>query len=182
MEGKNTAFDYIRQNNFLLFYKIMYSLIPIQQNQFETFFALIEELADFEALARPDADAKSRLRQDICGDQPRITAYLIETDDHFCGYVITFQSYSSFLAKPTLYLEDIYIQPNFRGKGIGKSIMKILVQYALEQGCGRMEWVVLDWNTSAQEFYHGLGAVHMKEWFPFRLTEEAMKQLINKES
>ena len=58
--------------------------------------------------------------------------------------------------------------------------MKILVQYALEQGCGRMEWVVLDWNTSAQEFYHGLGAVHMKEWFPFRLTEEAMKQLINK--
>jgi GNAT superfamily N-acetyltransferase len=160
----------------------MSSLIPIQENQFDTFFALIEELADFEALARPDADAKTRLKLDICGDQPRIKAYLIETDDHLCGYVITFQSYSSFLAKPTLYLEDIYIQPNFRGKGIGKSIMNMLADYALEQGCGRMEWVVLDWNTSAQEFYHGLGAVHMKEWFPFRLTEDAMKQLINKKS
>ena len=160
----------------------MSSLIPIQENQFDRFFALIEELADFEALARPDADAKSRLKLDICGDQPRIKAYLIESNDTYCGYVITFHSYSSFLAKPTLYLEDIYIQPSFRGKGIGKSIMSMLADYALEQGCGRMEWVVLDWNTSAQEFYHGLGAVHMKEWFPFRLTEDAMKQLINKKS
>jgi GNAT superfamily N-acetyltransferase len=158
----------------------MSSLIPIQENQFDTFFALIEELADFEALARPDADAKSRLKLDICGDQPRIKAYLIESNDTYCGYVITFHSYSSFLAKPTLYLEDIYIQPNYRGKGIGKNIMNMLADYALQQGCGRMEWVVLDWNTSAQEFYHGLGAVHMKEWFPFRLTEDAMKQLINK--
>ena len=94
--------------------------------------------------------------------------------------MITFHSYSSFLAKPTLYLEDIYIQQEYRGKGIGKSIMNMLVHSALEQGCGRMEWVVLDWNTSAQEFYHGLGAVHMKEWFPFRLTEDAMQQLINR--
>jgi GNAT superfamily N-acetyltransferase len=160
----------------------MSSLIPIQENQFDRFFALIEELADFEALARPDADAKSRLKLDICGDQPRIKAYLIESNDTYCGYVITFHSYSSFLAKPTLYLEDIYIQPSFRGKGIGKSIMSMLADYALEQGCGRMEWVVLDWNTSAQEFYHGLGAVHMKEWFPFRLTDDAMKQLIYKKS
>ena len=157
----------------------MSSLIPVQENQFDTFFALIEELADFEALARPDADAKSRLKQDVCGDNSRVKAYLIESDGMYCGYVITFQSYSSFLAKPTLYLEDIYIQPGFRGKGIGKSIMKMLVQIALKEQCGRMEWVVLDWNTSAQEFYHGLGAVHMKEWFPYRLTEEAMKQLIN---
>ena len=158
----------------------MPSLIPVHEHSFDTFFSLIEELADFEALARPDAHAKARLKQDICGESPRIRAYLIEADDHFCGYVITFLSYSSFLAKPTLYLEDIYIQPNFRGKGIGKNIMKKLAQSALESGCARMEWVVLDWNTSAQEFYHGLGAVHMKEWFPFRLTEQAMKQLINR--
>ena len=157
----------------------MSSLIPVQEDLFDTFFSLIEELADFEALARPDADAKSRLKKDVCSDFPRVHAYLIEAEDHFCGYVITFQSYSSFLAKPTLYLEDIYIQSQYRGKGIGKSIMKILAQQALESGCGRMEWVVLDWNTSAQEFYHGLGAIHMKEWFPFRLTEQAMKQLIN---
>lgn len=158
---------------------MMSSLIPVQIAQFDIFFSLIEELADFEALARPDAEAKVRLHSDICGPNPRIQAYLIESDGHYCGYVITFHSYSSFLAKPTLYLEDIYIQPHVRGKGIGKSIMKILVQQALESGCGRMEWVVLDWNTSAQEFYHGLGAIHMKEWYPFRLTEQAMQQLIN---
>lgn len=158
----------------------MSSLIPVQEDQFDIFFSLIEELADFEALARPNEEAKSRLKEDICGDHPRIKAYLIEFDGKHCGYVITFHSYSSFLAKPTLYLEDIYIQPEYRGKGIGKSIMNMLVHNALEQGCGRMEWVVLDWNTSAQEFYHGLGAVHMKEWFPFRLTEDAMQQLINR--
>ena len=158
---------------------MMSSLIPVQENQFDIFFSLIEELADFEALARPNEEAKSRLKLDICGDHPRIKAYLIESDGTYCGYVITFHSYSSFLAKPTLYLEDIYIQPKFRGKGIGTSIMNMLVHIALNEQCGRMEWVVLDWNTSAQEFYHGLGAVHMKEWFPYRLTEEAMKQLIN---
>ena len=109
----------------------MPSLIPVHEHLFDTFFALIEELADFEALARPDAEAKARLKYDICGDSPRVHAYLIEADNHYCGYVITFLSYSSFLAKPTLYLEDIYIQPKYRGQGIGKSIMKILSQKAL---------------------------------------------------
>jgi GNAT superfamily N-acetyltransferase len=160
----------------------MPTLVPVTAAQFDIFFSLIEELADFEVLTRPDAQAKARLETDICGENPRVKAYLIESEEHYCGYVITFFSYSSFLAKPTLYLEDIYIQPDFRRKGIGKSIMKKLVRFALDQDCGRMEWVVLDWNTSAQEFYSGFGAIHMKEWYSYRLTEEAMKQVLHNES
>ena len=155
------------------------SLIPVTHAEFETFFSLIEELADFEELTRPDQEAKARLFNDACGEQPRVQAYLIRIGDEDCGYVITFHSYSSFLAKPTLYLEDIYIQPHRRNQGIGTSIMKQLALKALSDGCGRMEWVVLDWNTSAQEFYHGIGAIQMKEWYPFRLTEEAMQHFID---
>ena len=152
------------------------SLIPVSNAEFETFFALIEELADFEQLPRPDRDAKARLLRDCSGEQPIIRAYLIRFENNDCGYVITYTSYSSFLAKPTLYLEDIYIQPQFRKQGIGTQIMKQLVIKALHDGCGRMEWVVLDWNTTAQEFYQTIGAVHMKEWYPFRMNEEAMQQ------
>lgn len=178
MEGKNTAFDYIRQNNFTLQNpSTMPSLVKVTQSQFETFFSLIEELADFEALARPSAEAKARLFRDTCDENPRISAYLIESDSEYCGYVITYLSYSSFLAKPTLYLEDIYVQPDKRNQGIGTAIMRQLAEIAIHQQCGRMEWVVLDWNVSAQEFYNGIGAIHMKEWYPYRLNEEALQQL-----
>ncbi len=181
MDSKNTAFDYIRQNIFLIRIPHMAnpSLISVTHAEFETFFSLIEELADFEELARPNKEAKARLFKDACGEHQRIQAYLIKSGEQECGYVITLYSYSSFLAKPTLYLEDIYIQPHHRKQGIGTSIMKLLATKALNDGCGRMEWVVLDWNTSAQEFYHGIGAIHMKEWYPFRLTEEAMQHFIN---
>lgn len=181
MDSKNTAFDYIRQNIFLIRTSLMAnpSLISVTHAEFQTFFSMIEELADFEELARPNNEAKARLYKDTCGEFPRIQAYLIRFDEKDCGYAITFHSYSSFLAKPTLYLEDIYIQPHHRKQGIGTSIMKQLATKALSDGCGRMEWVVLDWNTSAQEFYHGIGAVHMKEWYPFRLTEEAMQHFID---
>jgi len=156
------------------------SLIPVSNAEFETFFALIEELADYEELPRPNQEAKTRLFRDCTGEHQMIQAYVIRLEHVACGYVITFRSYSSFLAKPTLYLEDIYIQPQFRNQGIGKQIMKKLVAKALDEGCGRMEWVVLDWNTTAQEFYKSIGAVHMKEWYPFRLTEESMQQFIGK--
>ena len=149
----------------------------VTEIDFDEFFGLIEELADFENLERPDSEAKKRLFVDVCGPKNRIQAFLIRDDGNAVGYAIIFFSYSSFLAKPTLYLEDIYIQPAMRGKGIGSFTMKFLARKAVGAGCGRMEWVVLDWNTNAQEFYDALGAQHMKEWFPYRITGEALQAL-----
>ena len=152
-------------------------ICAVSKDNFDAFFSLIEELADFEHLSKPSSEAKQRLFVDCTEHNSRIEAYLIYSGKKTIGYTIIFYSYSSFLAKPSLYLEDIYVQPEFRSKGIGSFIMKFLAKKALNSGCGRMEWVVLDWNTSAQVFYKNLGAIHMKEWFPYRMDESALQFL-----
>ena len=154
-------------------------ICAVSKENFDAFFSLIEELADFEHLSKPSFEAKQRLFIDCTESNSRIEAYLIYSEKKTIGYTIIFYSYSSFLAKPSLYLEDIYVQPEFRSKGIGAFIMKFLAKKAMNSGCGRMEWVVLDWNTSAQIFYENLGAVHMKEWFPYRMDESALQILAN---
>jgi GNAT superfamily N-acetyltransferase len=138
---------------------------------------LICALADYEQLPPPDADAQERFRADgwnTAARPPRFEAWLaeVETDGatQAAGYAITFETYSSFLARPTLYLEDLFVLPEFRRHGVGSALMRHLIATAQERGCGRMEWVVLDWNTSAQEFYRQFDATHLTEWYTYRIA------------
>jgi len=143
----------------------------------DTFLALVDALADFEKLPRPEPEARERLLRDALGDSPRIEAFLAWIGDDAVGYAITFQSYSSFLALPTQYLEDVFVLPAYRKRGVGFKLFLHVAQLAHERGCGRMEWAVLDWNTPALEFYERLGARQLKEWQLFRLTSSELAPL-----
>jgi len=139
---------------------------------------LIRALADYEKLDPPDADAQQRLVRDIFGDKPRLEAWLAFVDGAAAGYALTFETYSSFLALPTLYLEDIFVRPEYRGRGAGAALFRRLVEEARRRGCGRMEWVVLDWNRPALEFYERFGAQRLKEWITMRLTRADFERIL----
>ncbi len=133
---------------------------------------LICALADFEKLPRPDAAAQGRLAADGFGPTPRFESWLAHVPENSdpVGYAILFETYSTFLAKPTLYLEDIFVLPDFRHQGVGTAFLEHCVAQARERGCGRMEWTCLDWNTKAQSVYEcKLGAKKMSEWLLYRL-------------
>jgi GNAT superfamily N-acetyltransferase len=138
---------------------------------------LIDGLADYEKLPRPDAAARERLAMDASGPSPRFRTLLAEVEGTVVGYAIYFFTYSTFLARPTLYLEDIFVLPEFRGRGAGKALFRACAAEALREGCGRMEWQVLDWNKPSIDFYERAGARLMKEWVPCRLTGEALAAL-----
>lgn len=133
---------------------------------------LICALADYEKLAPPSADARERLVRDIFGGKPRLDAFLVSVDSRISGYALVLETYSSFLALPTLYLEDIFVLPELRGCGAGSSLFRAMIAEADRRGCGRMEWVVLDWNRPAQDFYARHGAVRLEDWQTWRLTRE----------
>lgn len=138
---------------------------------------LIRELALFEELEPPDSAAARRLTADIFGPSPRLEAYLGGFDEEPVAYALVLETYSSFLARPTLYLEDLYVQPAFRGRGLGELMVRRLAAEAVERECGRMEWVVLDWNEGAQRFYRRAGAEMMDGWRICRLSGEALEDL-----
>jgi GNAT superfamily N-acetyltransferase len=146
------------------------------------FLELIDGLADYEKLPRPDADARQRLSTDAFGDKRRFWGLLAEVDGTAVGYAIYFFTYSSFLARPTLYLEDIFVLPDARGKGAGLALFRTCVRTAVSEGCGRMEWQVLSWNTPSIQFYERLGAHHMETWLPFRLDAETLATLTHSDS
>lgn len=142
----------------------------------ETLLALIGALADYEHLSPPSPDACERLIRDGWPDtgEPRFTSWLAEIENasgqtEAVGYAISFFTYSSFLALPTLYIEDIFILPDQRRMAAGSALFQRLVEEARARGCGRVEWVVLDWNTSAQQFYQKHGAKHLTDWQCYRL-------------
>jgi GNAT superfamily N-acetyltransferase len=139
---------------------------------------LVRGLAEYERLPPPDHDAQQRLTRDIFSSPPRIQAYLGECNGVAAGYAFVFETYSSFLALPTLYLEDVFVLPQFRGMKVGYALFTALVQEAYDRGCGRMEWAVLDWNRLAIDFYLRLRAQHMKEWQLFRLTRDDMERIL----
>jgi GNAT superfamily N-acetyltransferase len=130
---------------------------------------LIIELAKFEKLLPPDEKAKQRLFIHAFGKNPSFYVLLAKTNGTAVGYAFYFFTYSSFLARRTLYLEDIFVSENYRNKGIGKLLFNELVNIAKKQKCGRMEWCVLEWNINAINFYEKLGARQLKEWNYYRL-------------
>src|SRR5262249_42568429 len=139
--------------------------------------SLIDSLADYEQLPRPDAAARERLVRDGFGATPRFQAYFAEADGRTLGYALTLQAYSSFLARTSLWLEDIFVLPAERRHGVGRAIFRFLAAEALRRGCARLEWAVLTWNQSAIDFYEQSGARRITEWYVYRLTDEQLPDL-----
>lgn len=141
------------------------------------FLRLVRELAEFEKLAPPSPEAEARLLQDAFGPDPRYELLVALHGGEVVAYAIVLRTYSSFLAKPTLYLEDIYLAPGHRGTGLAERMMGTLARLALSRGWGRLEGIVLTWNERARRFYARTGAKELKEWYFFRYDEEALAAL-----
>jgi len=139
---------------------------------------LIRELADYEKLSPPDDDAAARLLTDAFGAVPRFEIFLAIEGETVAGYAFIFETYSTFLALPTLYIEDIFVREAYRKHGIGKALFQHCVAEAHARGCGRLDWVVLDWNQSAIEFYQRQGGKYLAEWQLYRITREEIAALI----
>ena len=146
---------------------------------------LIRGLADYEKMLDQLETTEEAVRSTLFppgGRPPDASCVIAEVDGAPAGFALYFFNYSTFLARPGLYLEDLYVKPEFRGRGLGKALLLHLARVARERGCGRMEWAVLDWNTPAIEFYESLGARRMNEWQLCRLTAEDLAALASKET
>jgi len=140
------------------------------------FIQLLLGLARFEKLDPPDREARRRIVDDVF-ERKRIKLLLALLAGKPVGYALYFFTYSSFLAKPTLYLEDIFVSIEYRRMGIGRSLFMRCVQEAIRRGCGRMEWSVLNWNSKAVRFYSKMGASKLSEWSTFRLDSKGLSRL-----
>jgi GNAT superfamily N-acetyltransferase len=140
-------------------------------------FSLIQELAEYERLKDQMSVQKDDLREALFGPKPAAEALLGLIGDVPVAYAVFFHSFSTFVGRSGLYLEDVYVRPAFRGKGIGRAMLVRLAQIAVERRCGRFEWMVLDWNEPAISFYKELGAVGLDGWTMFRLAGEPLQRL-----
>jgi GNAT superfamily N-acetyltransferase len=150
---------------------------PISEDNFEIFFQLILELAKYEKLKGPDAEAKARLKEDGLSANPKYTAFIGLYTDIPIGYIIYYTTYSSFLALPSLFIEDLFILAKYRRKGFGHQFFKFMIDLAASNEYGRIEWIVLDWNQPAINFYEKLGASR-QGWYFYRLNREAFSNVI----
>lgn len=152
----------------------------VRRGDEKVFLSLVNALADYEKLSRPTAAARKRLLMDGFGKNRRFDAYLAFYGPVPVAYAIIFETYSSFLALPTLYLEDIFVSPGYRSMGIGWKLFLTCVKEAKLRGCGRMEWVVLGWNKTAIRFYRKIGARRLTEWQTFRLDRKTIHSISGK--
>src|SRR5665647_88521 len=143
----------------------------VKAETFDDFLGLINKLAEYEKLASPTEEAKKRLRRDCLSDKPKYEAFIGKVGDKPVSYFIYFFTYSSFLALPTLFIEDIFVIKEYRRQGVGKKMFDFLKETAKREGCGRIEFTVLKWNKSAQKFYEKNRAKRL-EWFLYRLVKE----------
>ncbi len=139
--------------------------------------AMILELAHFEKLQHQVTATIDDLTKTLFGPHPSAEVFLILENEKNVGMALFFHNYSTFLGKPGLYLEDLYIKPAYRGRGYGRKLLGFLAHLAVERGCGRFEWSVLDWNASAIQLYKSLGAEPLKDWTQYRLSGENLKNL-----
>jgi GNAT superfamily N-acetyltransferase len=143
---------------------------------------LIRELAEFERLLHEVQATEEQLREQLFGARPGAEVVIARLRDEVAGFALFFYNFSTFLAKPGIYLEDLYVRAKFRGQGCGEALLRHLARTALERNCGRLEWSVLDWNVRAIDFYKSLGAVPMDQWTVHRVTGDALVKLAGKES
>jgi GNAT superfamily N-acetyltransferase len=150
---------------------------PLEPGDMPRLLELIDGLADYEKLPRPDASGRQRLVHDALSDPPRFRTLLAELDGTIVGYAIYFFTYSTFRARATLYLEDVFVLPELRGQGAGVALFRACAREAVANDCARMEWQVLAWNEPSIAFYERLGARHMHDWLPFRLDDDALRAI-----
>jgi GNAT superfamily N-acetyltransferase len=143
----------------------------VDAETFNDFLGLIDKLAEYEKLVPPNEEAKKRLCGDYLSDKPKYQAFIGKLGDKYVSYVIFLFTYSSFLALPTLFIEDIFVLEEYRLQGIGKKMFEFIKEIAKREGCGRIEFTVLKWNKSAQGFYEKNKTQRM-EWFLYRLVKE----------
>ena len=139
--------------------------------------AFVRELAGYEKLAHEAVADAATLAGQLFGDHPAAEVVIAEVDGQPAGFALFFHNFSTFLGKRGLYLEDLFVRPQFRGLGLGRRLMVHLAKLAVERDCGRFEWSVLDWNEPAIRFYRGLGAAGLEEWTVQRLTGAALVEL-----
>jgi GNAT superfamily N-acetyltransferase len=139
--------------------------------------SLINELADYERLLHEAVATEASLQESLFGSNPGAEALIARVDGEPAGFALFFHNFSTFLGRRGLYLEDLFVRPAFRGRAIGKSLLIHLAALAVERGCGRFEWQVLDWNTPARDFYERLGAKANSAWVSYRMTGDALQRL-----
>jgi GNAT superfamily N-acetyltransferase len=135
---------------------------------------LIRALADYERLSHAVTFDEARLREHLFGPRPFAEVLLAEEAGAVVGFALFFHNYSTFVGRPGIYLEDLFVDPQHRGKGHGKALLRALARLAVERGCGPLEWAVLNWNEPAIRFYRALGAVPMNDWTGYRLAGDAL--------
>jgi GNAT superfamily N-acetyltransferase len=150
--------------------KTEFTLRPATPDDCRELLRLIGELAVYEKLADQAVGTEPMLRAALFGERPSCEALLVERDGRAVAFALYFTTFSTFLCRPGLYLEDVFVEPDSRGLGIGKAVLAHLARIAAERGCGRFEWRVLDWNEPSIRFYESLGAKVMPEWLLVRVT------------
>jgi GNAT superfamily N-acetyltransferase len=150
---------------------------PAQEADIALILSLINELADFEKLKAQVVATEATLRQALFGSRPAAEALIARSGGEPAGFALYFHNFSTFVGKHGLYLEDLFVRPAFRGRGIGKALLARLARLALERDCGRFEWAVLDWNRPARDFYEALGAESNPSWVNYRITGQALERL-----
>ncbi|MYI74453.1 MAG: GNAT family N-acetyltransferase [Acidobacteria bacterium] len=138
---------------------------------------LIRDLAEYEKLSDQVTATEADIARSLFGDPPRAEAVIARLDGEAIGFALFFHNYSTFLGRPGLYLEDLYVRPASRGRGFGRRLLIHLARIAVDRGCGRFEWSVLNWNAPAIAAYRRAGAVPLDDWTVYRLTGDALKRL-----
>ncbi len=151
-----------------------------QPKDVTTILGFIRELADYEHLAHEVVADESSLTETLFGERRYAEVVLAEQEDDPAGFALFFHNYSTFLARPGIYLEDLYVRPTHRGRGIGEALLTTLARIACDRGCGRLEWSVLDWNEPAIGFYERLGARPQDDWTVYRVTGESLDALASR--
>ena len=150
---------------------------PATERDVPLILSLIRELAEYERLSHEIVATEEILRDSLFGERPAAEVLLGYVGDDPAGFALFFHNFSTFLGRPGIYLEDLYVRPEFRGAGIGRAMLVHLARLARERGCGRLEWSVLDWNEPAIGFYKSLGASPVSGWTVYRVTGEALEAL-----
>ena len=138
---------------------------------------LIKSLAEYERLSHEVVATEASLRESLFGEHPAAEAVIAYAEDEPIGFALWFHSYSTFLGRRGLYLEDLFVLPEWRGRGVGRALLAHLARIAVARRCGRMEWAVLNWNEPAIRFYRSIGARPMDDWTVYRLTGDGLREL-----
>ena len=150
---------------------------PAEPGDATAIWRFVQELAEYETLAHVVEASAEDLARDLFGPSPRVFCELVEAEGEPVGFALWFYSYSTFKGRHGVYLEDLYVRPDARGRGAGKALLRSLARRCLAEGLGRLEWAVLDWNAPAIGFYDALGAQALDDWIVRRLTGEALARL-----